>query len=120
MRLSGLQKEVLALYRNCLRESRKKPAVSIHQLALQTSLADFLENTRPHFESFARSAISSLVLRTYTYNLLESTLMLFDNRTEFRKSIGLDKKDFAAIEYLLRKGQRQLEMYSAPGIKDIR
>ncbi|KAI1485493.1 hypothetical protein F5X96DRAFT_330360 [Biscogniauxia mediterranea] len=26
MRLSGLQKEVLALYRNCLRESRKKPA----------------------------------------------------------------------------------------------
>lgn len=32
MRLSGLQKEVLALYRNCLRESRKKPEVScIHQ-----------------------------------------------------------------------------------------
>lgn len=27
MRLSGLQKEVLALYRSCLRESRKKPAV---------------------------------------------------------------------------------------------
>ncbi|KAM3513984.1 hypothetical protein MY11210_002416 [Beauveria gryllotalpidicola] len=28
MRLSGLQKEVLALYRHCLRESRKKPEVS--------------------------------------------------------------------------------------------
>lgn len=28
MRLSGLQKDVLALYRSCLRESRKKPAVS--------------------------------------------------------------------------------------------
>lgn len=27
MRLSGLQKEVLALYRQCLRESRKKPQV---------------------------------------------------------------------------------------------
>ena len=27
MRLSGLQKEVLSLYRNCLRESRKKPQV---------------------------------------------------------------------------------------------
>jgi succinate dehydrogenase assembly factor 1 len=47
-------------------------------------------------------------------------LISIENRTEFRKSIGLDKKDFAAIEYLLRKGQRQLEMYSAPGIKDIR
>lgn len=29
MRLSGLQKEVLSLYRNCLRETRKKPAVRI-------------------------------------------------------------------------------------------
>ncbi|KAL3417840.1 hypothetical protein PVAG01_10850 [Phlyctema vagabunda] len=77
MRLSGLQKEVLALYRQCLRASRKKPA-----------------EVRMHFEAFARS--------------------------EFDKSIQLDKKDFSAIEYLLRKGQRQLNIYSAPGIKDIR
>jgi hypothetical protein len=28
MRLSGLQKEVLKLYRRCLREARKKPSVS--------------------------------------------------------------------------------------------
>ena len=120
IRLSGLQREVLALYRKCLRESRKKPAVSIHQSTLQASLADFLEMTRPHFESFARSAISSLVPRAYFQTLLPFMLMLIDNRTEFRKSTGLDKKDFAAIEYLLRKGQRLLEMYSAPGIKDIR
>ncbi|KAI1408772.1 hypothetical protein F5Y13DRAFT_194024 [Hypoxylon sp. FL1857] len=75
MRLSGLQKEVLSLYRSCLRESRKKPAA-----------------TRPHFESFARS--------------------------EFDKHINTDKRDFFAIEFLLRKGRRQLEMYSSPGIKD--
>jgi succinate dehydrogenase assembly factor 1 len=41
-------------------------------------------------------------------------------RAEFEKGVGLDKKDFGTIEYLLRKGHRQLEMYSAPGIKDIR
>lgn len=29
MRYSGLQREVLSLYRKCLRESRKKPAVSV-------------------------------------------------------------------------------------------
>ncbi|KAI9850452.1 MAG: hypothetical protein M1838_005664 [Thelocarpon superellum] len=40
-------------------------------------------------------------------------------RTEFRKHIELDKKDFAAIEYLLRKGQRQLELYSSPGITNV-
>jgi len=42
------------------------------------------------------------------------------HRNEFEKAIGLDKKDFSAIEYLMRKGQRQIEMYSSPGIKDIR
>lgn len=42
------------------------------------------------------------------------------HRNEFRKALALDKKDFATIEYLMRKGQRQLDMYSSPGIKDIR
>ncbi|KAK1769976.1 complex 1 protein-domain-containing protein [Phialemonium atrogriseum] len=77
MRLSGLQREVLALYRQCLRESRKKP-----------------RDTRGHFESFARS--------------------------EFEKNIHIDKRDFAAIEFLVRKGRRQLDVYASPGIKDIR
>lgn len=42
------------------------------------------------------------------------------NRAEFHKHIAIDKRDFAAIEFLLRKGRRQLEVYSEPGIKDIR
>jgi hypothetical protein len=37
MRISGLQKEILSLYRQCLRECRKKPEV-----------------TRAHFQTFAR------------------------------------------------------------------
>ncbi|KAL2072822.1 hypothetical protein VTL71DRAFT_12165 [Oculimacula yallundae] len=76
MRLSGLQRDVLSLYRKCLRVSRMKG------------------EARYHFEKYARN--------------------------EFEKAIALDKKDFSAIEYLLRKGQRQIEMYSSPGIKDIR
>ncbi|KAI0483180.1 sugar transporter [Xylariaceae sp. FL0804] len=52
------------------------------------------KETRPHFEAFAR--------------------------TEFDKHVRIDRKDFAAVEFLLRKGRRQLELYSAPGIKDIR
>ncbi|KAK4132310.1 hypothetical protein BT67DRAFT_385771 [Trichocladium antarcticum] len=77
MRLSGLQKDVISLYRQCLRECRKKP-----------------QATREHFKAFAR--------------------------TEFEKNIKLDKRDFGAIEFLLRKGQRQLEVYSSPGVKDIK
>lgn len=41
------------------------------------------------------------------------------SRNEFRKNAAIDKKDFAAVEYLLRKGHRQLEIYSAPGITNI-
>ncbi|RAK98334.1 succinate dehydrogenase assembly factor 1 [Aspergillus ibericus CBS 121593] len=76
-RLSGLQREVLSLYRKCLRETRKKPI-----------------ETRENFRGYARA--------------------------EFRKHASVSKKDFSAVEYLLRKGQRQLEMYSSPGIRNIR
>lgn len=40
-------------------------------------------------------------------------------RTEFQKYLSVSKKDFTAIEFLLRKGQKQLEMYSSPGIRNI-
>lgn len=39
---------------------------------------------------------------------------------EFQKHLSVNKKDFSAIEYLLRKGHRQLEMYASPGIRNIR
>lgn len=75
-RLSGLQRDVLALYRQCLRAARQKPA-----------------DTRPNFERFARR--------------------------EFERHVELDKKDFSAVEFYIRKGHRQLETYSAPGITNI-
>lgn len=40
-------------------------------------------------------------------------------RAEFVRNLSIDKRDFAAIEFLLRKGRRQLDVYSSPGIKDI-
>ncbi|KAG8624157.1 hypothetical protein KVT40_009133 [Elsinoe batatas] len=75
-RLSGLQRDVLSLYRNCLRAIRHKP-----------------EETQPNFLAFVRD--------------------------EFREHLSLNKKDFGTIEFLLRKGQRQLEMYQSPGIKNV-
>ncbi|KAL1640346.1 hypothetical protein SLS58_007019 [Diplodia intermedia] len=75
-RYSGLQRDVLSLYRQCLRVARAKP-----------------QETRKHFEQFARQ--------------------------EFEKSLALEKRDFGAIEYMLRRGHRQLEIYEDPGIRDI-
>lgn len=39
---------------------------------------------------------------------------------EFQKHLSVNKKDFSTVEYLLRKGNRQLELYSTPGIRNIR
>jgi len=47
--------------------------------------------------------------------LLELSL----SRSEFQKGLELDKKDYNTIEFLLRKGHRQVDMYSAPGIRNI-
>ncbi|KAJ5514860.1 hypothetical protein N7463_004412 [Penicillium fimorum] len=69
-RLSGLQRDVLSLYRKCLREIRNKPETVY--------------------------------------------------RAEFQKHLSVNKKDFSTIEYLLRKGNRQLELYATPGIRNIR
>ncbi|KAI1614353.1 complex 1 protein-domain-containing protein [Exophiala viscosa] len=38
---------------------------------------------------------------------------------EFRRNQDVDKKDFSAIEALLRMGSRKLELYSSPGVRDI-
>jgi hypothetical protein len=46
-------------------------------------------------------------------------LTMYPARNEFKKNLGVDKKDFTAIEFLLRKGQRQLELYASPGIRNI-
>ncbi|KAJ6044637.1 hypothetical protein N7499_007139 [Penicillium canescens] len=92
-RLSGLQRDVLSLYRKCLREIRKKPTVGIFQPHSVSHLI-VLQESRPNFKAHARA--------------------------EFQKHLSVNKKDFSAVEYLLRKGHRQLEMYASPGIRNIR
>ncbi|KAK3329741.1 complex 1 protein-domain-containing protein [Apodospora peruviana] len=73
---SFLQREIIHLYRQCLRECRKKPVA-----------------TQSHFRYFAR--------------------------TEFDKYKDVRGRDIQTIEHLLRKGRRQLEIYSSPSVKDV-
>ncbi|KAJ5408289.1 hypothetical protein N7509_002172 [Penicillium cosmopolitanum] len=95
-RLSGLQREVLSLYRSCLREIRNKPAVGVSlppPHTMHTFLTALLQDSRNNFKRYARA--------------------------EFQKHLSVNKKDFSTVEYLLRKGHRQLEMYASPGIRNI-
>lgn len=71
-RLSGMQKQVLALYRGFLRAARSKPPEE-------------------------RSRIESLV------------------SGEFRRNTSqVDRKNFLYIEYLLRRGKKQLDQLKSP------
>ncbi|KAK9471068.1 uncharacterized protein V1510DRAFT_381756 [Dipodascopsis tothii] len=76
VRYSGLQREVLAFYRQCVREIRKKPQESRHNFVL------FL-------------------------------------RAQFQQSSHVSKTDFGAIEYLLRRGRNQLEIYSSDSVRNV-
>jgi succinate dehydrogenase assembly factor 1 len=129
-RLSGLQREVLSLYRKCLREIRKKPVVSrylTHFLQvpffpergklLSSNIANYLYSFRWSRIQEATSSLTRGMSRP-KHDLQPTSLTT--RRAEFNKHLSVSKKDFNAIEYLLRKGARQLEMYSSPGIRNIR
>ena len=66
MKHSGLQRDVLSLYRKCLRVSRTKGEVSEHQLGHGTFLID--KQARIHFEKYARSVcLPLLVIQSFGY-----------------------------------------------------
>lgn len=56
MRLSGLQRDVLSLYRRCLREVRKKPAVCCRTREELQNIAhrDCVQGVRTNFTKFTR------------------------------------------------------------------
>ena len=117
MRLSGLQRSVLSLYRQCLREIQKKPVVC--DLQLKESNGRIVLTFPRTYERISRVSQGRWCYATKASDYLRVAHLIKRCRTEFQRNVGLDKKDFAAIEYLLRKGQRQLEIYSSPDIRNI-
>ncbi|KAG2001816.1 hypothetical protein CC2G_013015 [Coprinopsis cinerea AmutBmut pab1-1] len=73
---SGLQKEVLNLYRRALRMARSKPPSS-----------------RPKF----------LLYVQYNFHI---------------NATSISPRNVSAVEHLIRKGTRQIEMYEDPSVKD--
>ena len=100
----------MKLYRQCLREASKKPEVRytpIPPFHVYSSLNEY----RAQDSTFAMS-LGKL------HYMLE--IMVADgDRREFQKNRHIDKKDFSAVETLVRMGQRKLELYSMPSVTDI-
>lgn len=107
MRLSGLQKSVIALYRSCLREAQKKPYAS-YLGSCERPKVDVLIGCEIEFQELCE-VISThcILLFVCTSNWLTRC-----DRSEFKKNLNLDKKDFAAIE--VRDVDRSSLYYVAP------
>ena len=100
-RLSGLQKDVLALYRSILREAIRKD----RKATIMPSSPSSLLNVEPH-----RIPVSSLLSTSTTSTTAYA-------REKFRKeALSLKRSDFKTIEYKIRKGKKQLQLLTMPGV----
>ena len=95
-KLSGLQLEVLALYRTLLREASKKDAAGIASSSSSSSGKSFVDRIHA-----------------------DGTSLSYAKR-EFRKQASeVKRSDFKTIEYKMRKAQKQIKVLQMPGVKVV-
>mmetsp|Transcript_13504 Transcript_13504/g.29350 ORF Transcript_13504/g.29350 Transcript_13504/m.29350 type:complete len:108 (-) Transcript_13504:311-634(-) len=99
-RLSGLQKDVLALYRSILREAIRKDHKALPSRASPSSSNSNAESDRlPVCQLFSTSSSVAYA------------------REKFRsEALVVRRADFKTIEYKIRKGKKQLELLKMPGV----
>mmetsp|Transcript_25097 Transcript_25097/g.52841 ORF Transcript_25097/g.52841 Transcript_25097/m.52841 type:complete len:131 (-) Transcript_25097:772-1164(-) len=119
-RLSGLQKDVLALYRSILREAVRKD----RRFDLQPSQTPSSPSSSP--PPLQPSEPTDSTHRTLCQLLTAShdprTPNSFPSSTayardKFRREAALVRRsDFKTIEYKIRKGKKQLQLLKMPGV----
>jgi hypothetical protein len=98
-KLSGLQKDVLSLYRTIIREAIRKDREVVEE------------------ELASLSATALLNSRDSAGNAGTTTCYA---REEFRRQAAAVKRsDFKGIEYRLRKGYKQVKLLKMPGVKVV-
>ena len=95
LKLSGLQKEVLSLYRKFLREAVKKDREA------------------------AEGGFANLPMTALLSGGNSSTTTSYA-REEFRRQAkAVRRSDFKGIEYRIRKGEKQVKLLQMPGVKVV-
>ena len=101
-KLSGIQKEVLALYRTLLREATKKDrAANTNTTGTTITTTDFKQL------SFTRLLFADASTSTSTAHA----------RNEFRRqALKGSRKDYNGIEHKIRHGYKQIKLLQMPGV----
>jgi hypothetical protein len=121
-RLSGLQLDVLKLYRALLRVARtkdKKIAVRNGTDNLVTSSLNNLNSRYSYLSNSADHSIYSKGEKTkWHHSVAECNNNRHDDtvRSEFRdRSMSVSRSDFETIEHMVRQGYKQKKLLEMPG-----
>ena len=99
-KLSGIQKEVLALYRTLLREASKK---------------DRAANTTTTTTDFKQLSFTRLLFADKNNN--NASTSTAHARNEFRRqALKGSRKDYNGIEHKIRHGYKQIKLLQMPGV----
>lgn len=100
-RVTGLQRQVFGLYRRALHLVQSKPLV---RPSLSPPRPGSRSLTAPSFAQENRPAWFAFVSHQFRHPSLGG---------------GLKRKDVSAIEHLLRRGDKMIETYGSPGVKNV-
>jgi hypothetical protein len=120
MRQSGLQKEVSALYRKVLREAVKKDR-SVSSPSSTPSSSNVGAGARHSFVALIgnhRDSDAAAVERLDSSRSTTTTTSFA--AAEFRRqAASVQRSDFKKVEYMIRKGHKQVKLLQMAGVKVV-
>ena len=102
-RLSGVQKDVLGLYRAVLRQAASKDREMLNNSTTGSSSNSF----------------HALLTNKVAANEQGSTTTSYAASEFRRQASSVKRSDFKRIEYMIRKGQKQIKLMQMPGVQSI-
>jgi len=124
-KLSGMQKEVLALYRGVLREAMKKDRLTAAVDTNTTSFTGLLfadnnnnsESSGSYGDEERNNIINNDNDNDNDNDNNTASTSTAHARSEFRRqALQVSRKDFRTIEYKIRHGYKQIKLLQMPGV----
>lgn len=127
-KMSGIQKEVIALYRALLREALKKDRSLVSVTAAARPEGCNNNNNNKSLTNILFTAKSTKKYKdrsSLNQNIAAAAASIFTAtshvRNEFRRqALQVNRKEFKKIEHKIRHGYKQIKLLRIPSVKNFR
>jgi hypothetical protein len=107
VRQSGVQKQVYALYRSVLRQAYAKDREALASRSVDNAGEDDCSFVACRFSKIPGSDGDAVTTTSYA-------------AAEFkRQALTVKRSEFKKIEYMIRKGERQVKLLQMPGVTSV-